>query len=46
MDPLAVYNVIFNGLDAEFKKNLQLWYNKDKGKSAIIELQNEFAELV
>ena len=30
----------------DFLNETQVWYNKDKGKSAIIELQNEFAELV
>ena len=29
-------------LDAEFKKNLQLWYNKDKGKNT----QNDIIELL
>jgi len=30
----------------DFLNETQVWYNKDKGKSAIVELQNEFAELV
>ena len=29
------------GLDAEFKKNLQVWYNKDKGKN----IQSDIIEL-
>ena len=27
------YKILHGGLDAEFKKNLQIWYNKDKGNN-------------
>ena len=30
----------------DFLNETQVWYNKDKGKSAIVELQKEFSEVV
>ena len=30
---VAAYKAEHGTLDAEFKQNLQVWYNKDKGKS-------------
>ena len=32
------YKNEFGGIDAEFKKNLQIWYNKDKGISILSDL--------
>ena len=32
------YKKQFGSIDAEFKKNLQIWYNKDKGMSIINDL--------
>ena len=36
------YKEKHNGLDAEFKKNLQLWYNKDKG----LNIQSDIVHLL
>jgi len=36
------YKAINGGLDAKFKKDLQIWYNKDKGKS----VQEDFIEFL
>ena len=39
---VADYKAKHGSLDADFKQNLQVWYNKDKGK----DVQNDFIEIV
>ena len=39
---VADYKEKNGALDPEFKKNLQVWYNQDKGKS----VQEDFVNLV
>ena len=36
------YKTKYGSLDAQFKQDLQVWYNKDKGES----IQNDFKELI
>lgn len=36
------YKTEHGGLDAQFKQDLQVWYNKDKGK----DIQNDFIKIV
>jgi len=36
------YKTKHGSLDAQFKQDLQVWYNKDKGES----IQNDFKELI
>lgn len=37
---VADYKKEFGSLDAEFKKDLQIWYNNDKGISIVSDLEN------
>lgn len=39
---VADYKAKHGALDADFKQDLQVWYNKDKGKST----QNDFVEMI
>lgn len=39
---VAEYKAEYGALDAQFKQDLQVWYNKDKGKST----QEDFVKLV
>lgn len=39
---VARYKEVHGELDAEFKKNLQIWYNKDRSQTIISDLSNFF----
>lgn len=41
-DMVARYKEVHGGLDAEFKKDLQIWYNKDRSQTIISDLSTFF----